>query len=805
MEVRQRTFDLTPISAEALEEASYEGEYPPPTQLVEAIPVDVSTLGDDTYPGRDIYARVVPPTGYQDQVTRSFTPKTSNRTPPHVYLSTTGDYGEEITDEGLGPGVHSEALASRRRRRIYWFAMICGPLLIAMIGGLIYGLVRTQGGNESARYDATSVSSDRESTPGSLTSEDFLGSDNGSESGSVVSPAPIVGPTQTTMEPTDFPVAVPSFTVSFPSTGVSFPSSGAYNTRSPSPQDLSTNAPTPAPSIKPEPTARPAQDAPSPRPASAPTNRPQAPIRTNRPDPEPTRRPVASPTRNPAVEDASQPIRGPTAAPRKTRPPTIAPTKAPTLSPTRRPTSSPSRHPVAQPTQRPVLATIPPAFLPKDRPILGVSDPTRSPTDSPTRAPTKSPTHRPTKRPTQPPTLAPTGSPTDSPTKRHTMPPTDMPTKYPTRSPTSAPTLPPTPALTMTPTSDPTHTESLAPTAGPTLPLASPEPSSQPSAAVATPSPTPRPSVETGSPTMAPLFYTDFRFQAWNDLSLADQSLALQAGYDNTSWDSPGRNPIENFLFSKLFEEAGEDVLSALSNLGFTTNSWDCWVNHYAGDSWEGLISRDKVEAYEVLGWTAETWASQDPFEWPESELKLWYELSADQRQAAEELCYMQELWDGISLDDWESVNTARIDFVEILERRASTSLEVLLEDMDSAQHRGFLWVTSSSWYSSYGEDRLLQRWVLAVLALSVTGARNSNDSKSLRYWVGRQDECEEKPPNKFDPTICNLDGKIESIQAADAGLYGTLPPELSLLGGSLSKLILSPRTSISRSLESRY
>ena len=295
----------------------------------------------------------------------------------------------------------------------------------------------------------------------------------------------------------------------------------------------------------------------------------------------------------------------------------------------------------------------------------------------------------------------------------------------------------------------------------------------------------------TGAPTLG-IVVPDRRFERWSDLTWTAQSWAGQAGYTEQAWNRPGQvNPVEWVLYSDIANDFEETTLSALKQLGFTNpDSWDCWVNHYDGESWEGLTERGKVHAFQALGWTLELWTSEDPSQWPETEFLQWYELSRAQRMAAEDLCYTQELWHGISLEDWDGIRAAEVDFLGLLERRSySSSLAFVLGDMDSAQHRAFLWLTGNRLYSSYSEDRRIQRWVMAVLAMSL-----SDFPRKLPSWVERQDECGPTTTTTATtqqvggPTTCNAEGLIEDIVLRSAGLQGTLPLELALLAKSLSK-----------------
>lgn len=54
---------------------------------------------------------------------------------------------------------------------------------------------------------------------------------------------------------------------------------------------------------------------------------------------------------------------------------------------------------------------------------------------------------------------------------------------------------------------------------------------------------------------------------------------------------------------------------------------------------------------YEILGWNEYSW---DNDVLPATDSMNWYELSPVEQEAAKQLCYNRELWDGIPLPEWE-------------------------------------------------------------------------------------------------------------------------------------------------------
>jgi hypothetical protein len=149
-----------------------------------------------------------------------------------------------------------------------------------------------------------------------------------------------------------------------------------------------------------------------------------------------------------------------------------------------------------------------------------------------------------------------------------------------------------------------------------------------------------------------------------------------------------------------------------------------------------------------------------------------------------------QELWDKIPIPEWNiSFEDTKNDFLSLLENLSFESLELLLEDQNSPQYRGFEWITSDPNYFEYGQDRVLQRWVLAVFALGITETLTGMKEEfgDIFYsWMKDTDECtwySTRPKS-----VCNADGLYERIDIRDANLYGTLPSEMALLSNSLSK-----------------
>ena len=144
--------------------------------------------------------------------------------------------------------------------------------------------------------------------------------------------------------------------------------------------------------------------------------------------------------------------------------------------------------------------------------------------------------------------------------------------------------------------------------------------------------------------------YPTLRFVPW------DQTEALEAaeilGYNSTSWDNPGSNPIEKLTYEIVVQDSSSS--NALEELRIDELSWDCYINHFRGYTWPNLANEYK-SAYQTLGWDHVSWNQiSDP---PESENFAWDALDAEERNAASTLCYFEELWDSIPINEWDIGN----------------------------------------------------------------------------------------------------------------------------------------------------
>ena len=166
------------------------------------------------------------------------------------------------------------------------------------------------------------------------------------------------------------------------------------------------------------------------------------------------------------------------------------------------------------------------------------------------------------------------------------------------------------------------------------------------------------------------------RFIPWGKLDATTRQYAeADLFYNQLTWNNILTASIERQPYSKIMamlgvggETAGDSnsnnadantqwevAIEAINYIAIDGATWDCWINHYTGNSWEELRDIHHVAwAYELLGWSEATWGSEDETVWPESELKFYDQLSPDERRGADRICCPAEIWDGIPISRWD-------------------------------------------------------------------------------------------------------------------------------------------------------
>jgi hypothetical protein len=132
----------------------------------------------------------------------------------------------------------------------------------------------------------------------------------------------------------------------------------------------------------------------------------------------------------------------------------------------------------------------------------------------------------------------------------------------------------------------------------------------------------------------------EFRYVEWNDLSQAKQAVAgTGLGYAVATWNNPGTAEVEELSWTSL-TVANQ---AAAVTLGFNEEVWDCFINHYDDFFWEDLATEEVQQYYVTLGWTEDSWNGDADA--PESDAFFYNELTAEEKAAANELCYDENLW----------------------------------------------------------------------------------------------------------------------------------------------------------------
>ena len=115
------------------------------------------------------------------------------------------------------------------------------------------------------------------------------------------------------------------------------------------------------------------------------------------------------------------------------------------------------------------------------------------------------------------------------------------------------------------------------------------------------------------------------------------------------TWNEPGSAAVEDWSYHDLYEEE----IVGLDGLGISGDTWDCHINHYFGYWWQDIVYYGYDQYFEVLGWDVNNWDSSG--ELPETEDMYWDELTKEQQDAASQLCYFRDLWDGVSIPNYSS------------------------------------------------------------------------------------------------------------------------------------------------------
>lgn len=135
--------------------------------------------------------------------------------------------------------------------------------------------------------------------------------------------------------------------------------------------------------------------------------------------------------------------------------------------------------------------------------------------------------------------------------------------------------------------------------------------------------------------------FPGFRFTTWKALPSSYRDLAVQAGYQETTWNNVGTYALEKVAWSDL---SNATQRHALREMGFDASTWDCYMNHYTSYSWIDLVLKGLHVQAQVLGFTPQSWDSGNQVTTDSTD---WVGLSDGEKRAARAFCYFEGTWDG--------------------------------------------------------------------------------------------------------------------------------------------------------------
>lgn len=140
--------------------------------------------------------------------------------------------------------------------------------------------------------------------------------------------------------------------------------------------------------------------------------------------------------------------------------------------------------------------------------------------------------------------------------------------------------------------------------------------------------------------------FPEDRYYPWSTWGEGQQTVFQSLGWTEVTWNNPGTAAFESFSWQDL----PATQLEALKDFGFYAEQWDCYIAHYEDYEWSELILEGVAESFAVFGWDQQSWElDQAPATW---ELE-WVQLTETQQDAAYEICFFEESWEGLSISEW--------------------------------------------------------------------------------------------------------------------------------------------------------
>ncbi len=151
---------------------------------------------------------------------------------------------------------------------------------------------------------------------------------------------------------------------------------------------------------------------------------------------------------------------------------------------------------------------------------------------------------------------------------------------------------------------------------------------------------------------------------------------------------------------------------------------------------------------------------------------------------------------------------------LSVVQPQANTNTTAF-EDSTSIQYSVAEWLSMDPALENYSEQQIVQRYALGVFYQGIVGTDEDDSTLERRRlageaknynkvrdsWMTYGEECTswsntETKANQKGP--CNEDGTIRSIHLENAGLTGTLAPELALLSDTLGKNLVASQELVS-------
>jgi hypothetical protein len=125
-----------------------------------------------------------------------------------------------------------------------------------------------------------------------------------------------------------------------------------------------------------------------------------------------------------------------------------------------------------------------------------------------------------------------------------------------------------------------------------------------------------------------PYPYPKIRFTAWENISPQTKEIMKENfGYSKGDWNALGKNENERMTCSQLTDTQRQ----AIQLLGWNCDVWDCFINHYKSYTAKQMEENDLAGHVDVV---RSAW------------VKLWVDLTEEELQSANRLCFNQILWD---------------------------------------------------------------------------------------------------------------------------------------------------------------